>query len=270
MKSDITTLSSKADKSYVDQIKETTAAAVNTVTAALTNKADKDDTYLKTDTYSKVEMYTQTEVDDMLAKTYTQTEVDDMLAKVYAAIEDGDKRRRQREAESKRNLAANDEGNGNGNDNSNNNGNNNNNAGVAVGATVPSVLLIGVLIAVFATRKNQGAGRQAGRTQQRGGKKAAARRGRQPARARQQQDSPQVAYGQAASKYNNPPFSNAGDATYEEIADVVQSNSNSGYGANYEYVEVIDANANTDAGYGMDDGALCTNDAYGNVARSTI
>ena len=255
MKSDITTLSSKADKSYVDQIKETTAAAVNTVTAALTNKADKDDTYLKTDTYSKVEMY-------------TQTEVDDMLAKVYAAIEDGDKLRRQREAESKRNLAANDEGNGNGNDNSNNNGNNNNNAGVAVGATVPSVLLIGVLIAVFATRKTQGAGRQAGRTQQRGGKKAAARRGRQPARARQQQDSPQVAYGQAASKYNNPPFSNAGDATYEEIADVVQSNSKSGYGANYEYVEMIDANANTDAGYGMDDGALYTNDAYGNVARS--
>ena len=230
LKATTVSVNAKADKSYVDQIKETTDASVNTVTAALANKADKDDAYLKTDTYSKVE-------------TYTQAEVDGLLAKVYAAIEEGDKLRRQREAD------ANDEGNGS--SSNDNNGDGNFSVGVVVGATVPSVLLVAMLIAFIATRKNQGGGCQAGRAQQRGAKKAAARRGRQPARARQvrqQQDNPQGAYGQAASTYNNPTFSNAGDATYEEID---------------EDVEVMDANANTDMpdGFSANDNVQ---DDYGN------
>ena len=97
-------------------------------------------------------MYTQTEVDTELAKraiaadTYTKAQVDDLLAKeldkVYAAIKDGDKLRRQREAERKDTIGpavggqgADDNGYGNGDDSINSNGSDFN-IGVAVGASV--------------------------------------------------------------------------------------------------------------------------------------
>jgi len=238
LKATTASVDAKADKSYVDQIKETTNASVITVNKALNTLNET--------------MYSKAEVDAMFSEM--KDEMKELLAD-----------RRQREADRKNNIpkagdgepGANDDGNGNGNGGSTgpddeNNGDGDFSVGVAVGATVPSVLLVGVLIAFIATRNNQGAGRQAGRTQQRGGKKAAARRGRQPARARQQQDSPQRAYGQAASNYNNPTFSNAGDATYEGVD---------------EDVEVMDANANTDVGYDMPDGLSANDnvqDDYGN------
>lgn len=238
LKATTASVDAKADKSYVDQIKKTTDASVITVNKALNTLNET--------------MYSKAEVDAMFSEM--KDEMKELLAD-----------RRQREADRKNNIpkagdgepGANDDGNGNGNGGSTgpddeNNGDGDFSVGVAVGATVPSVLLVGVLIAFIATRNNQGAGRQAGRTQQRGGKKAAARRGRQPARARHQQDSPQRAYGQAASNYSNPTFSNAGDATYEEID---------------EDVEVMDANANTDVGYDMPDGLSANDnvqDDYGN------
>jgi len=222
-KSDVdTSLAAKADKTAVETLEEEVG-----------KKADAESTYTKSDVDTSLAAKANTTAVETLEEevgkkadadsTYTRAQVDDLLAKVYAAIEDEKQTVNTTLQQTMAAMTTETTTNGGGDDS-------NFNIGVAVGASVASVLLVGGLIAFIATRKNSDA------TRQRGGKKSVVRRGRQSARA-SQQHTPQYAYG-------------------EENAVVVQSIGNPAYGINdennYEDVdEAMDANASTDATYEM-------------------
>jgi len=219
-------LDAKADTTAVETVIETLEEEVG-------KKADAESTYTKSDVDTSLAAKANTTAVETLEEevgkkadadsTYTRAQVDDLLAKVYAAIEDEKQTVNTTLQQTMAAMTTETTTNGGGDDS-------NFNIGVAVGASVASVLLVGGLIAFIATRKNSDA------TRQRGGKKSVVRRGRQSARA-SQQHTPQYAYG-------------------EENAVVVQSIGNPAYGINdennYEDVdEAMDANASTDATYEM-------------------
>lgn len=239
-----TALNATKDELAVAKTTMTTLNASLLEFQALDKKVDKGDSYAKADTYSMVE------IDDELNKkanqdfvgtlketTYSKEEVDELLKAIRSEVEETIRAEVEEQCGSDRHRRTPCSNGGGGSKNggatvTNNNNNGGNTNSTDTGADVPpssaslAPLIAGIavpllLVAIVAIGFLVARNRQLSQS------------------ARQQQDSPQGAYGQAASNYNNPTFSNAGDATYEEID---------------EDVEVMDANANTDDDYDMPDG----------------